>query len=124
MRTHAVSRARQFGPAPVVLGLLLAGLCIGAARGQMAIETADGPEACAGTVERVLAEHGLTDRVTGVEYDVNYSYGVEDRRPIGINARVGLEGCEGRLVVDLHTNCSVRDVYTSSGCRIAGIPAY
>jgi hypothetical protein len=63
--------------------------------------------------------------IAGITFDrKTQSSGDGDNRTVGINAWVKLNSCKGSIVVDMRTNCKVRQVYTRGECRVDGIKGF
>lgn len=81
---------------------------------------------CQSTVEAEIDRLTINRAdVTGITFDrKTRSSGNSDEVTVGINAWVKLNSCQGAVIVDLHTNCKVRQVYTRGQCRVDGVKSF
>lgn len=81
---------------------------------------------CAGIVAGKLIGLGLdSDSVSSISYERREQVdGNGDRRLLGWNAWVRLDGTDGALIMRLDTRCYLEEAYTRFGLSIDGLESY
>lgn len=82
----------------------------------------DDDRGCAPMVKRALNAAGIPDdNVAGTVYTREFLGGTEGVL-VGVNAWTRLKSCaSGWVVINMHLDCAVIQIYTDGPCRVAGI---
>ena len=81
---------------------------------------------CAPVVEEQLDRLQLgPEQVVNISYQVRrYNNRRDTSRVQGILAWVELQGCRGKLVIDMSQHCRFKQAYTTYECSVPGVAAY
>ena len=80
-------------------------------------------ERCEPTVQEQLTQLQLSpDQVGGISYQVKrYTSRNDTDRVTGILAWIELQGCNGKLVIDMSSRCRFKQAYTTDECTVEGL---
>jgi hypothetical protein len=82
-------------------------------------EAAGARKFCEAEVSEQLDLHRVDPSdIYEITYEANRHPGRDDDKIVRILAWVNLHSCEGYVIVKLSALCTVRQVYTSGGCKI------
>ena len=111
-----MQRNRGVAGALVALGLTLAGVPA----------LAGNTVRCEATVAARLGEYGISQAdVTGTFYVAQLRAVSRTGRALrGVTTWVSLKACKGSLVIDMNTQCRVRQAYTRGECRVPGLKSF
>jgi len=86
-------------------------------------EAANRGDRCAPVVQEQLAQLQLSpDQVGAISYQVKrYASRNDTDRVTGVLAWVELQGCNGKLVIDMSSRCRFKQAYTTDECTVEGL---
>jgi len=90
---------------------------------QVPAEAANRGDRCAPVVQEQLAQLQLSpDQVGAISYQVKrYTSRNDSDRVTGILAWVELQGCIGKLVIEMSSRCRFKQAYTTDECSVEGL---
>lgn len=93
---------------------------------QAPAEAGNRGERCEPVVQEQLAQLQLTpDQVGAISYQAKrYTNRNDSDRVTSILAWIELQGCNGKLVIDMSPRCRFKQAYTTEDCSVPGLEAY